>query len=90
METIASDLSVRRSSPLALQTLRDMASISTALRDMQQTVRPMAEHGLPAQQAESLAALNAQLGELQTSVAALQSVAEDTKASIGAASESSD
>ena len=90
METIASDLSVRRSSPLALQTLRDMASISAALRDMQQTVRPMAEHGLPAQQAESLAALNAQLGELQTSVAALQSVAEDTKASIGAASKSSD
>ena len=90
METIASDISVRRSSPLALQTLRDMASISAAMREMQQAVRPMAEHGLPAQQAESLATLNAQLGELQASVAALQSVAEDAKASIGAASESSD
>ena len=68
-------LSVPRSSPLALQTLRDVASISAALREMQQAVRPMAEHGLPAQQSELLATLNAGVGELQQSVAALQSVA---------------
>ena len=84
------DLSVPRSSPLALQTLRDMASISAALREMQQTVRPMAEHGLPAQQTELLATLNAGVGELQTSVAALQSVADGAKASLGGVSESND
>lgn len=82
METIGvGDISVPRSSPLALQTLRDMASISAALREMQQTVRPMAEHGLPAQQAELLATLNAGVGELQTSVAALQSVADGANVS---------
>ena len=91
METIGmGDLSVPRSSPLALQTLRDMASISAALREMQQTVRPMAEHGLPAQQTELLATLNAGVGELQTSVAALQSVADGAKASLGGVSESND
>ena len=79
MEAIGVGASVPRSSPLALQTLRDMASISAALREMQQTVRPMAEHGLPAQQGELLATLNAGVGELQTSVATLQSVADGAR-----------
>ena len=91
METIGvGDVSVPRSSPLALQTLRDMATISAALREMQQTVRPMAEHGLPAQQVDLLATLNAGVGELQTSVAALQSVADGAKASLGGVAESND
>ena len=83
-------LSVPRSSPLALQTLRDVASISAALREMQQAVRPMAEHGLPAQQSELLATLNAGVGELQQSVAALQSVAAGARASLGGASKPDD
>ena len=52
---------------------------------MQQTVRPMAEHGLPAQQAESLAALNAQLGELQTSVADIAALHAAVTTHLGAA-----
>ena len=74
---------VPRASPLALQTLRDMASISAAMREMQQAVRPLAEFGLTAQQGELLATLKGGVLSLEERLSALQSVADDALTPVG-------
>lgn len=63
-----------RASPLALQTLRDMASIRAVVTEMQQTVRPAAEFGFPVNQSVLSATLQDGLADLNYRVAALRTV----------------
>jgi len=69
-------LSTPRASPLALQTLRDMASIRAVVTEMQQMVRPAAEFGFPVDSgtAPLSATLQDGLAELNYRVAALRTV----------------
>ena len=73
-------LSTPRASALALQTLRDMTNIRAVVTEMQQTVRPAAEFGVPPVTAPLSATLQDGLADLNYRVAALRTVMNSSSA----------
>ena len=72
-----------RASPLGLETLRDLASMAATLRDIQQSVRPMAECGFSPEQRALLTKLTVGINELQSNMVVMNEVDQRTQLAVG-------